>query len=214
MVIKWLGQSCVQIKSQDRIIVIDPLGKGLGLKVPQLRADIVLITHPHSDHNNINAIKPREGRENFVIFEGAGEFESQGVLINGIPAWHDKKKEEKVNMYLLSLEGINLAHLSDIGQKKLNKDQLEALNRVDVLFLPVGGVFTIGAEEAFEIANQIDPRIIIPIHYKIEGLNLNLEKVDKFLELEGTSPEPIDELEIVEEKIPKEDERKVILLRP
>jgi len=215
MIIKWFGQSCLQIKSQDRIIVIDPF-KNIGLRIPSLRADIVLITHDHPDHNNLSAVKPREGKEKYALFQGAGEFESEGILIKGIPAWHGGRedKKEKIFMYLMQVEGINLAHLSDLGQKTLNSNQLEALNNIDILFLPTGGTYTIGPEEAFEIANQIDPKIIVPIHYKIEGLSLDLEIVNKFLELEGSAPLPQEELRIEKENLPKEEERKIVVLKP
>ncbi len=213
MIIRWFGQACVQVKGQDKILVIDPF-KNIGLRVPQFRADVVLITHDHYDHNNLNAVKPREGKKEVKVFKGAGEFEAEGILVRGIPAWHDDeagKKRGKVFMYLIRFEGINLAHLGDIGQKKLFEEQLEALNNVDILFIPVGGVYTISAEEAFEITNQIDPKIVVPIHYKVKGLNLDLEGVEKFLELEGKSPKPLPELRIQKDNLPKE-ERQLILL--
>ena len=216
MLIKWFGQSCIQIKAQDKILVIDPFSNKIGLKMPTLRSDIVLITHYHSDHNNLSAIKSREGKKDFKIFNGAGEFEAEGILIKGIPAWHNSqfgKKSGRVYIYLISTEGISLAHLGDLGQKKLLDEQISSLNNVDILFVPVGGGTTIGPEEAFEITNQIDPKIVIPIHYKVKGLKLNLDKVDKFLELEGKSPEPLDEFKIERDKLPKE-EREVVVLKP
>lgn len=212
MIIKYFGQSCIQIKTKNSIIIIDPYSNEIGLNLPSLKADIVLITHQHHDHNNATAIKPREGKEKVAIFSGAGEFEYEGVLISGIPAWHDNEQKEKNFMYSIYTDGIHLAHLGDLGQKSLYDDQLDHLNNVDILFVPVGGKFTINGETAFEITNQIEPKIVIPIHYKVEGLNIDLETADKFLKFEGKSPKQIEELKIEKESLPKEEEREAVVL--
>ncbi len=216
MIIKWFGQACIQIKTENKIVVIDPF-KNIGLRVPRLRADIVLVTHDHLDHNNLAAVRPREGKKEFALFKGAGEFEAEGILVKGVPAWHDNeggKKRGKTYIYLIRAEGINVVHLGDLGQKKLYEEQAEALNSVDVLFVPVGGKYTVGAEEAFEITNQLDPKIVIPIHYKVKGLSIDLEPVDKFLELEGARPQPLKELRIEKDKLARKEERELVLLEP
>src|ERR1035437_4089851 len=128
MNIKFFGQSCIQIKTKNSIIVIDPYGPQIGLKLPALRADIVLVTHDHPDHNNVKAVKPREGKDKVAVFSGAGEFESDGVLITGVPSWHDADHKQKNYMYSLYVDHLHLAHLGDLGQKSLDDDQLEKLN--------------------------------------------------------------------------------------
>ncbi|MDD3773895.1 MAG: MBL fold metallo-hydrolase [Patescibacteria group bacterium] len=212
MIIKYFGQSCIQIKTKSSIIIIDPYGSEVGLKLPNLRADIILVTHDHVDHNNVAAVKPKEGKEKVAIFSGAGEFEHEGVLISGIPSWHDNEQKEKNFMYSVYVDGVRLAHLGDLGQKNLFEDQLELLDNVDILFVPVGGKFTIDGEAAFEITNQIEPKIVIPLHYKVEGSKYDLETADKFLKMEGKSPDPIEELKIEKETLPKEEERELVVL--
>jgi len=212
MNIKYFGQSCIQIKTKDVILIIDPYSSEIGLKLPNLRADMVLVTHSHSDHNNVSAVKPREKNKQVSQFMGAGEFEHSGVLVQGIPSWHDDKQEQKNYMYSVYVDHIRIAHLGDLGQKTLYDEQLEQLNNVDILFVPVGGKYTINGEEAFEITNQIDPKIVIPIHYKVLGLEVELDTADKFLKLEGKEPQVLDELKVEKENLPKEEEREVIVL--
>ncbi len=195
MVIVWYGHSCFQISSQGVNIIIDPYDATIGLKVPNLRADILLVTHNHHDHNNLKAV---EG-EPFLI-TGPGEYEIKRVTVRGISSFHDNSQGSqrgKNNIYLIETEEIRICHLGDLGQKELSKEQLDLINAPDVLMIPVGGTYTIDGSEAAKITNQIEPKIVIPMHYKIPGLSLPLESVDNFLK------------EFVVEK--KESQLKIIL---
>jgi len=212
MNIKFFGQSCIQIKTKNSIIVIDPYDSKIGLKLPTLRGDLVLVTHPHYDHNNVKAVKPREGKTEVAQFSGAGEFESDGVLVNGVPSWHDQAQKQKNYMYSIYVDHLRLAHLGDLGQKNLDDNQLDLLGNVDILFVPVGGKYTINGEEAYEITNQIDPKVVIPVHYDTSGSTVGLDTADKFLKLEGKTPEAIEELKIEVETLPKDEEREVVVL--
>ncbi len=186
--INWAGQSCFQISvsnSRDHIadIVIDPFDESIGLKVPNFSADILLVTHSHYDHNNVKAIKG----DPFLI-DGPGEYEVKEVFIKGVSSFHDDSegKERGRNIiYTISAEGLVFCHLGDLGQKQLTDEQLEKIGNIDILMIPVGGQFTISSQEAQRIISQIEPKIVIPMHYELPKLKIKLDSVDKFLKIMG-----------------------------
>jgi len=217
MHIIWKGQSCFQLltsqkKGEQTSIVIDPFDESIGLKPPILRADILLITHHHRDHDNIKAIKG-----NPFIIDGPGEYEIKNIFIQGIPAFHDNvggKKRGKITIFTIETEEMRICHLGDLGQKELTSDQLDKIGDVDILMVPVGGIYTVDGTEASRIISQIEPRIVIPMHYRIPKLKIKLEKIDKFLEAMGIkSVEPQNKLLIKRKDLPAE-EMKVIVLKP
>jgi len=209
MTIFWLGQAAFKIVDKEVTVAIDPYDK-IGLKMPKFQADILLITHDHSDHNFIEAIKG----EPFVI-DSQGEYEVKNVFIYGLPAYHDNKEgaeSGKITVYVIEMEGMKIAHLGDIGQESLTDEQLEELEGVDILLIPVGGEETINGTGAVKIISQIQPRIVIPMHYKIPGLNMKLEPVDKFLKEFGVSaPEKMEKLKISKKDLPQEETKIIIL---
>lgn len=212
MTITWLGHSCFKIQDKEVTVVTDPYDSSVGFKLPRLSADIVTISHDHYDHNNIDGVHGIGG-EPFLI-SGPGEYEVKGVFVYGIPFWHDKSqgKERGENIvYRIEMEGISVAHLGDLGHT-LSEEQTSKLDGVDILLIPVGGKYTIGAREATEVINEIEPRIVIPMHYKIHGLKLDIDPVDKFLKEMGASKaEKLPKLKISKKDLPQE-ETKVILL--
>src|SRR5262249_29764730 len=145
MKITWAGQACFEIlastsKDSQAAIVIDPFGD-IGLKLPTLSADILLVTHGHADHNNTKVIKG----DPFVI-QNPGEYEIKGVFVRGIQSFHDEQqgKERGMNtLYAIEVEGMRLCHMGDFGQKQLTDEQVEAIGQVDILMIPVGGTYTI-----------------------------------------------------------------------
>lgn len=187
MVITWYGQSCFRIQSGELVLITDPFHKEMtGLRPPSGQADIVTISHEHEDHNNRDAIKG-----NPFIIDGPGEYSLKGADIAGIQSSHNTKDgQERGNniIFLIDMEDIRICHLGDQGQK-LSDKQLEEIQGVDVLFVPAGGTYTLNAEEALEVINQLEPKIIIPMHYKVEGLKINLDSVDKFAKEIGCKKE-------------------------
>jgi len=181
MTITWYGHSCFKINNQGgRITIItDPFDKKIGLIPPRGNADVVTISHNHFDHNNIKAISG----DVFAV-EGPGEYEIKGIRIMGISSYHDKKEGQERGLntiYVIKVDGIKICHLGDMGQEKLTDKQLESIGSVDVLMIPVDGVSTINAREAVKIVKQIDPIIVIPMHYKLPGLKMNFNDVKDFL---------------------------------
>lgn len=216
MIITWKGQSCFQISSSQKkngqvSITIDPFNKDIGLKVPKLPGDIVLITHDHPDHNNVKAIS-----ETPFIIDGPGEYDIQEVFVQGIPAFHDDSsgKERGINtIYVIEMEGIKICHLGDLGQKELTTEQLDKIGAIDILMIPVGGTYTIDAVEAVKIIAQISPSITIPMHYKIPGLNLKIDGLDKFLKELGLKKlETLPKL-VIKKKDISTEEAKIIILQ-
>ncbi len=212
MIITWQGHSCFKI--QDRVgtdgvtVVTDPYDKTIGLKLPNFEADIVTISHDHHDHNNSAAFRG----DPFVITT-AGEFDIKGVMVEGIMSFHDNKKgaERGSNIiYRIEVDGITICHLGDLGHT-LDTKQLERLVGVDILLVPVGGGFTLDAKLAAEVVAQIEPRIVIPMHYKTEDLTLELEGVERFVKELGLTPSYEEKLKISKKDLPSEDMELVIL---
>lgn len=217
MQIIWRGQSCFQITSQigkNNLvnIVIDPFDEAIGLRIPKLEADILLVSHNHYDHNNIKAV---EG-DPFLV-DGPGEYEVKGIFIQGIDSYHDSSfgKERGLNtIYIIETEEMKICHLGDLGQKELTDEQIEKIIEVDILMIPVGGIFTISAKEAMKIISQIEPKIVIPMHYCLPKLKVKLEDLDKFLKAMGIKKiEPLLKLSIKKKDVLTE-EAKIIVLKP
>ena len=215
MKITWHGQSCfkllVKTNNGDKIIIlIDPFEKEIGLNPPRGSADIVLTTHDHYDHNNLKTVSGTP----FVI-NGPGEYDVKGAYIKGIYSYHDNNKglDRGANtIYVIESEEMKICHLGDLGQKELVDTQLEKIGEIDILMVPVGGTFTINSEEAVKVINQIEPSIVIPMHYKIPGLNIKLDKAEDFLKEIGAHQETTEELNI--KKLDLGEEMKVVVLKP
>lgn len=210
MDIFWHGQACFKIKAKSATIVIDPFDpEATHLKLPKdLAADIVLQTHQHSDHNFLAGVSGDP-----ISIQGPGEYEVHGVSIVGVQTYHDKNQGQergKNTIYNLQVDGLSIVHLGDLGHL-LTEEQITALGSSDILLVPVGGFYTIDAKEASEVVAQLEPRIIIPMHYSLEGHNPNLSTVDNFLKemgVENVSPQP--KLTITKDKLP--DEPQVVVL--
>ena len=217
MHIIWHGQSCFQIqtsrnKGEQVSVVIDPFAETIGLKPPSLTADVLLITHFHDDHSNKKVVKG----DPFLI-EGPGEYEIKEIFVQGIPSFHDDKegKEKGSNtIYTIEGEGMRLCHLGDLGQKELSDDQLEKIGNIDILMIPVGGTYTIDAKTAAKVISQIEPRIVIPMHYHLPKLKLKIDGVDKFLkEMGKKTAEALPKL-LIKKKDLSGEETKIVVLKP
>jgi len=216
MHIIWHGQSFFQIqtslnKGEQTTLAIDPFDESIGLKAPSITADILLITHDHADHNNKKAVKGTP-----FLIDGPGEYEVKEVFIKGIPSFHDEEEGKKRGLntiYTLELEEMKLCHLGDFGQKELTEDQLEQIGDIDILMIPVGGEFTIDAKGAAHVISQIEPKIVIPMHYALPKLKAKLDEVDKFLkEIGQKSAIPQEKLLIKKKDLPLETQVVVLTI--
>ncbi len=215
MQIIWHGQSCFQIitsqgKNNQVSIVIDPFSEDIGLKLPKLEADVLLVTHQHHDHNNAKAV----GGNPFLV-QGPGEYEIKEVFVQGIPAFHDSSsgKERSINtIYTIEAEELRICHLGDLGQKELQPEQIEKIGEVDILMIPIGGVYTISAKEAVKIMSQIEPSIIIPMHYQLPKLKTKLDGLDKFFKVMGIKKlDSLSKLSIKKKDISPEEAKIIVL---
>ncbi len=253
MQIIWEGQSCFQIitsrgKEEPVNIVIDPFSEEIGLKPPKLEADILLITHSRYERNSTKAISG-----NPFIIDNPGEYEIKEVIIQGILSWYDVsltraiakggdeatasstgKEHGQNTIYTIEVEGVRICHLGNLGQKELTSEQLEKIGNIDILMIPIGGIYTISAKEAMKIMAQIEPKIIIPMHYQIPERQRRVEMkrqlhrlpklnppaggkldgLDKFLKMVGVkSIEPLNKLSIKKKDL-SEEEVKIVVLKP
>lgn len=212
MEIKYFGHSCFLLRDKNVTLLTDPFSPEVGLKLPRIAADIVTITHDHYDHNNTGIVQAKMREESFII-KGPGEYEVSGVSIFGVATYHDNslgKERGRNTIYIIIMDGIRLAHLGDLGHV-LTDEQLEEVNGVDILFIPTGGIYTLDAKEAVEVIGQIEPRIVIPMHYQLPGLKIKLNPVEDFLKEMGLKEiKPLDKLVISRERLP--EEREVVVL--
>jgi len=180
--ITWLGHACFRIKGKDAIVITDPYDKGLGLGTLNQRADIVTISHEHTHHNTLTGIKG----EPFVV-RGPGEYEVKGVFVTGVWSYADGEGGKKLgrnNIFLFHLDDLVVCHLGALGHT-LNSHQLEALGNVDVVMVPVGGHTALSANKASEVISQLEPKIVIPMHYSTGRESPDLDTLDKFMKEMG-----------------------------
>lgn len=168
MKIKWIGHSCFLIEGDGMRIITDPYNEQLPYRPPDYTVDIVTVTHEHFDHNAVDRVKG-----NPTVIRGVGEHTARGITFTGIASFHDEeqgKKRGKNTIFKFMLEGVTLAHFGDLGHR-LTDVQTAALADTQVAFIPVGGYFTIGPNEAVDIAKRLSKlRVIFPMHYKTDIL--------------------------------------------
>ena len=190
MEINWLGHSCFKIKGKQASVITDPYSPDTGYTLGKQNANIVTLSHQHPGHSCITGIN---GEPHIV--SGPGEYEISNVLIIGLASYHDNEKGNirgKNTIYLIEMDDISICHLGDIGHP-LTEAQTEELGNVDILMLPVGGISTINAAAAASVVRQIEPKIVLPMHYGTPLLNRELDPIEKFLKEIGShdiTPQP------------------------
>ncbi|MBU1177840.1 MBL fold metallo-hydrolase [Patescibacteria group bacterium] len=187
MYIQWCGQSCFKFQAKDTTIVTNPYGRESGLAPLRTRADIVLVSNSNKENNNVESLK-----ENPFVIDGPGEYERMGVAIKGITSYQDNKEGQDKGsntIYIINIEGIRICHLGDLGHILTSK-QVERINGVDILLTPVGE-HNLSINKITDIIGEIEPRLIIPMHYKIPQVKDKLAAVEKFLSEMGAKKEKV-----------------------
>lgn len=179
MNILWFGHSCFHITSMAGLsILTDPYDESVGYRMPKVKADVILVSHEHHDHNNVLAIFG-----NPAVVRGAGAHLAGSMQFRGVATYHDMQKgafRGKNTVFCFQMDGMNICHLGDLGHI-LGRRELQEIGPVDIMFVPVGGIYTLDALGADRVINQLLPRVTIPMHYKTDLLSFELDGADKFL---------------------------------
>lgn len=209
MDITWYGHSCFRITERGQISVItDPYGPSIGLEVPRLKGDVVTVSHFQPGHDNVDAVKGYT-----YALSGPGEYEIGGVFIYGIPMHHIDGDHYRENVaYVIQYGSLTVLHLGDLAHVP-DQSTIEAMGEVNVVLVPVGGGQSLKASMAAEVIALIEPNYILPMHYAIPGLKLDLDPVDKFLTEMGVSKvQEEDTLRVLATNLPEQPQ--VIVLKP
>ncbi len=202
MEIAWYGHACFRLKADEATVITDPYPEDLGYRLPRARADVVTVSHDHPNHSYLKGIE-----EPFKVVQGPGEYEINDVFIYGIPTFHDRQKGRdrgKNTIYLFEFEDLTVCHLGDLGHVP-TQSQVEILSDVDVVLIPVGGHHTISAGQAAEVINLLEPRVVVPMHYKTDLCQIKLDPLEKFLTEMGLKEvEPQDLLNATKSRLPSE----------
>jgi len=210
MEITWLGHSCFRLKSRDTTVIMDPPARQSGRSAGQPAADIVTISHGHPGHNgaDICSGSPR-------VIQGPGEYEVGGVLIDGVHTFHDNQKgaeRGRNTIYVVEVEDLRVCHLGDLGHIP-TAEQTEELTGIDILLAPIGGHSTIDASAAAEVVSLLEPKLVIPMHYRVDGAGGELETLEPFLKQMGISqPAAQQRLQVTHSSLPLE--LQVVVLEP
>ena len=216
MEITYIAHSCFKIKTKNQTLVIDPYDpEKTGYKLPKMSPDILLISHDHFDHNY------KEGTVDAkLVIESPGEYEKDDVYITGIKTYHDNKKGEErgINtIYVIEAENLTLLHLGDLGHP-LDESTISEIPDIDVLFIPVGGKYTIDAEVAARVIASLEPGLVIPMHYQTTHatpLSKELDKLEKFLEEMGVeNGKSAQDVLKISKKSDIPDDTEVLVLKP
>lgn len=197
-----LGHASFKLRGKNATVVTDPYdGAGVSLKYPKhVEADILTVSHDHADHNAVHLV----GGTPFLV-HGPGEYEIKGVSVIGVASFHDEKEgadRGRNTMYRIEVDGVKIGHLGDLGSV-LGSAQVDALDGIDILLVPIGGVYTIDAEKAAQVVSDIEPRIVIPMHDARS--NKELAPLEQFLKVMNKGEiTPVPKLTISREKLPTE----------
>jgi L-ascorbate metabolism protein UlaG (beta-lactamase superfamily) len=192
MEITYIGHSCFKLRGKGATVVTDPFeSKSTGLIMPKMAADIVTVSHQHEDHNAVSKVTGTARREKPYVITAPGEYEISGVGVFGWSSFHDDqegKEHGKNTMYTIMIDRVSVCHLGDLGGP-LTNEQVEGLGVIDVLLVPVGGVYTIDTEVAAQVVGQLTPSFVIPMHYRTPVHNAEifgkLQPVETFFKAMG-----------------------------
>jgi L-ascorbate metabolism protein UlaG (beta-lactamase superfamily) len=201
--LNWLGHACFRIRNRDITVILDPLSAQTGYSARSLgEANVVTVSHDHPSHSNVAAVTGRPR-----LIQGPGEYEVSGVLITGVRTFHDGKRgaeRGRNTAYVIEMDDVRVCHLGDLGHVP-TADQAEELSGAEVLLIPVGGHTTIDAEAAAEVVSLLEPRIVVPMHYKTENATDPLDPLDRFLKQMGIgAPQPVARLNVTKTSLPLE----------
>lgn len=186
----WHGHSCFRLRGREAVVVTDPYDGSLGYPGLRLAADIVTLSHQDPHHSHLPAV----GGEPRVV-DGPGEYEVAATFVNGVGTFRDDARGKKLGRntaYVIHLDDLAICHLGDLGHL-LTSAQIEALEGPDVLLIPVGGNCTLNGVQAAEVVSQLDPKLVVPMHYQTGNVRVELDSVERFCKEMGAgdlAPQP------------------------
>ena len=183
MDITWLGHACFRLRSDDVVVLTDPFPLSLGLR-PDIRpATVVTVSNSHPNHSNSGEVVggPR-------VFAAPGEYEYRGISVRGVMTSQSAEtpREQRSVAYTMEIDRVNICHLGDISAP-LSPGQIDELSPVDVLLVPTGGGCTLEIDQVLQTLQDLDPKIVIPMHYNVPGVGVPLQDVEVFLRRMGLS---------------------------
>ena len=203
--IRWHGHSCFEITGEVTLVIDPHDGKSIGIHAPSVTGDIILVSHDHYDHNSVKSVEKNGSK----IVTDTRKRNISNVEIKGIESFHDEchgEKRGKNIIYKFTMGSITFCHMGDIGHD-LDDDTVRKIGEVDILFIPIGGTFTVDAAQALEIIEKVKPKIAVPMHYKVGGLSLPIAGIDPFLEKNKRNVLKVgNEIDIEKEDLPEEPE--------
>jgi len=203
--IRWHGHSCFEITNEVTLVTDPHDGKSIGIHAPNVTGDIILVSHDHYDHNSVKSVE----KEGSKVITDTRKRNISNVEIKGIESFHDECCGEKRGsniIYKFTMENITFCHMGDLGHD-LDEDTVQKIGDVDILFIPIGGTFTLDAKQAWRIIKKVKPRIAVPMHYKIGGLSLPITGIEPFLEESKYEILKVgNEIDIEKEDLPEEPE--------
>lgn len=207
MIITYLGGAFVKVQFGDTVLAFNPISKDSELKTSKFGADIVLSSVNHQDMNGVDQVTFGD-KKPFVV-SGPGEYEIKDVFIKGLPSESNYGGEKSINtIYTVTLEGMNICFLGAINTQELPKDTDEAIEEVDILFVPIGGDGVLEPAQAYKLAVLIEPRIVIPILYDNAK---NKESLKAFLKEAGENPKPETKLTLKKKDLEGKEAEVVVL---
>jgi L-ascorbate metabolism protein UlaG (beta-lactamase superfamily) len=207
MIITYLGGEFVKVQFGDTTLAFNPVSKDSSLKTAKFGADIVLSSLNHPDMNGVDQVS--FGDKKAFAVTGPGEFEIKGVFIKGLASGSNYDGEKRINtIFTVALEGMNICFLGAINDAELPKEAEEAIDGVDILFVPIGGNGVLDPAKAYKLAVSIGPKIIIPIHYGDIG---GKDSLKAFLKEAGENPKPEAKLTLKKKDLEGKDADVVVL---
>ena len=210
MEITWFGRSCFRLRGRGASVITDPFSPDTGYRLPRMSASLVTVSHDDEGHNYTRIVRDRP-----YIVEGPGEYEVGGIFVIGVGTYHDNKQgaeHGKNTAYLIEFEEIAICHLGDLGHLP-TQEQIEELDGIDILMLPVGGRDVLTSARAAEVVSLLEPQLVIPMRYRLPDMDREMATVTRFLsEMNAKDVEPQESLRITASQLPSETE--VALLEP
>ena len=181
MDITWLGHSCFRLHDADMVVVTDPYPASVGLRIDNRPASVVTVSNTHPNHNHSEGI---EGEPK--VFSDPGEYEYNGVTARGVmtPLADGQLQEQRNVAFSIEIGDINVCHLGDLSMPMTTRI-IDELKPVDVVLVPTGGHCTLDMDQVYQTLQDLDAKIVIPMHYKTEGVNVEIDPIDNFVRRMG-----------------------------